>query len=73
MDYLDFDLEITPSRGRTYTVAVLRSPVGESRSTLRLPFDRRGLQLRMLAIENTLLRFERRLPPGSSTEPLQEP
>jgi len=56
VEYVDFELEISAGRGRTYPVAVLRSPAGEPRATLKLPFDQRGLQLRLLALENALLR-----------------
>jgi hypothetical protein len=59
LEYIDFELEVGPGskgRRRTYPLAVLRSPAGEPRGSLKLPFDERGLRLRVLALENALLR-----------------
>jgi hypothetical protein len=39
IEYEDFSVKIEPLRGDTYPVIVLRSPAGEGRSALRLPFD----------------------------------
>ena len=35
--YLDFELQIGPRDGDTYSVAVLRSPAGEARERMRFP------------------------------------
>ena len=48
MDYLDFDLEIGEGAGREYPVAVLRSPAGEARATMRFPYDELALENRLL-------------------------
>jgi len=44
--YLDFELEIGPGSGRDYPVAVIRSPAGEARETMRFPFDDLALESR---------------------------
>jgi hypothetical protein len=44
MRYLDFDLEISPGNGRNSPVAVLNSPAGEARATMRFPFTSQQLQ-----------------------------
>jgi Tol biopolymer transport system component len=57
LDYLDFEIEIGPSPGgQTYPVAVLRSPAGEARDTMRFPFDRLALNNQLLSLQNALLR-----------------
>lgn len=38
IEYEDFSLKIEPKRGEVYPVIVLRSPAGEGRSSLTLPF-----------------------------------
>ena len=53
---LDFELEIRARVGREYDVAVLRSPAGEARTTMRFPFDELALQVRLQALEIALLR-----------------
>lgn len=53
---LDFELEIRSEGGRDYQVAVLRSPAGEARATMRFPFDELALQIRLQALEIALLR-----------------
>ena len=55
-NYLDFELEIEAVPGRSYAVRVLRSPAGEARGTLRLPFDDLKLENYLLALQNALLR-----------------
>jgi hypothetical protein len=55
-EYLDFELEIGPGRGRQYTVAVIRSPAGEARETMRFPFGELALQNRLQALQLALLR-----------------
>jgi outer membrane protein assembly factor BamD (BamD/ComL family) len=55
-DYLDFELEIGLGRGREYEVAVLDSPAGEARATMRFPLDDLELENRLLALQNALLR-----------------
>jgi hypothetical protein len=54
--YLDFDLEIGPGSGHEYPVAVVRSPAGEARETMRFPFDELDLENRLLKLQNALLR-----------------
>jgi len=39
MDYLDFEIEIGQGEGRDYPVAVIDSPAGEARGTMRFPYD----------------------------------
>ena len=56
MDYLDFELEILPGSGREYPVAVVRSPGGEARATMRFPFDGLALENKLLKLQNALLR-----------------
>jgi formylglycine-generating enzyme required for sulfatase activity len=56
LSYLDFELEIGEGKGLEYPVAVLRSPAGEARETMRFPLDELALQNRLLALENALLR-----------------
>jgi hypothetical protein len=56
MRYLDFELEIGLGSGREYPVAVVNSPAGEARETMRFPFDDLALQNHLLALENALLR-----------------
>src|SRR6266446_1062159 len=55
MQYLDFDLEIGPGRGRIYPIAV-RSPAGEARGTMRFPFDEVTLRDRLRDLQIALLR-----------------
>jgi tetratricopeptide (TPR) repeat protein len=54
-EYLDFELEIGPGRGRQYPVAVIRSPAGEARETMRFPFGELALQNRLQALKLALL------------------
>jgi len=56
VDYLDFELEVSPGQGREYPVAVIRSPAGESRETMRFPFDELALENRLQALQIALLR-----------------
>jgi len=56
MDYLDFELEIGHGSGREYPVAVIRSPAGEVRETMRFPFDELVLENRLQALQIALLR-----------------
>jgi formylglycine-generating enzyme required for sulfatase activity len=56
LTYLDFDLEIGSSQGREYPVAVLHSPAGEARETLRFPFDDLQLESRLKDLQIALLR-----------------
>lgn len=55
-DYLDFELEIGPGQGRDFPVAVLRSPAGETRSTMRPPFDELALERYQDKLQLALLR-----------------
>ena len=56
MEYLDFELEIGPGDAGEYPVAVIRSPAGEVRLTMRFPFDGPTLTNRLQALEIALLR-----------------
>ena len=56
MDYLDFDIEIGVGKGRTYPVALVRSPAGEAHETMRFPFDELALENQLLTLQNALLR-----------------
>jgi outer membrane protein assembly factor BamB len=56
MSYLDFELEIGPSEGGEYPVAVLHSPAGEVRAKMRFPFDGATLTNRLQALEIALLK-----------------
>jgi hypothetical protein len=56
LEYLDFELEISPGRGREYPVAVVRSPAGEARGTMRFPYDELALQNRLKDLQIALLR-----------------
>ncbi len=55
MQYLDFDLEIGPGHGRTYPVAVLRSPAGEAHGTLHFPFDATKLNEHLDQVQTALV------------------
>jgi hypothetical protein len=56
LSYLDFELEIDLGRGREYPVAVVRSPAGEARDTMRFPFDELALESRLKDLQIALLR-----------------
>jgi hypothetical protein len=56
LEYLDFELEISPGRGREYPVAVVRSPAGEARGTMHFPYDELMLQNRLKDLQIALLR-----------------
>ena len=56
MNYLDFELEISPGIGRDYAVTVVHSPAGEARATMRFPFDKLELENTLLKLQNALLR-----------------
>ena len=55
-EYLDFELEIGLGQGRDYPVAVLRSPAGEARATMHLPFDELALDRHLDKLQIALLR-----------------
>ena len=55
MQYLDFELEIERLSGQEYRV-VARSPAGEARATMRLPFDEMALKLLLKDVQIALLR-----------------
>lgn len=55
LTYLDFDVEIAPSDGQLYTVAV-RSRAGEVHQTVTFPFTDAELETHLLKVENALLR-----------------
>ena len=54
--YIDFELEIGASDGPEYPVTVVRSPAGEARTTLRLPFGELALEERLKDLQIALLR-----------------
>lgn len=56
MNYLDFELEIGLGAGREYPVAVVHSPAGKARATMRFPFDELALENRLKDLQIALLR-----------------
>ena len=56
MDYLDFEVEVSPGVGGEYEVTVLRSPAGEGTGSMRMPYDRLTLENRLQALQIALLR-----------------
>jgi hypothetical protein len=56
VDYLDFELRIEPLRGHNYSVAVVSSPAGEARETMRFPFSELQRGNRLQSLENALVR-----------------
>jgi WD40 repeat protein len=74
MDYLDFELEIVPGRGRNYPVTVVRSPAGEARETMRFPYSQAELDTRLESLENALFRASgrRRRIPSTREQPVHE-
>lgn len=56
VSYLDFEMEIAPGQGREYPVAVVKSPAGEARETMKFPFDELALENRLNALQIALLR-----------------
>lgn len=55
MNYLDFEIEISPGTGREYPVAIVRSPAGEARETMKFPFDELALKDRLQNLQIALL------------------
>jgi len=55
LNYRDFEIEIAPGQGNGYPVAVLRSPSGQARNTMHLPFDQRMLEQQLTALEKAVL------------------
>jgi formylglycine-generating enzyme required for sulfatase activity len=55
LNYLDFELEIGPGLGREYPVAIIHSPAGEARETMRFPFDELALESRLKDLQIALL------------------
>ncbi len=70
LDYLDFQIEIGPGSAEGYPLTV-RSPAGEVRRVLQLPFSGETLAFRLQGLENALLRssirHRRLLTPGDQT------
>ncbi len=54
--YLDFEVEIGRGLGQEYPMAVIRSPAGEARETMRFPFDELALENQLGALQIALLR-----------------
>lgn len=67
LEYLDFHIEIGPRSGEAFPLTV-RSPAGEVRQALRIPFNQETLAYRLQGLENALLRssirHRRLLTPG---------
>ncbi|MCP4363121.1 MAG: SUMF1/EgtB/PvdO family nonheme iron enzyme [Chloroflexi bacterium] len=55
MEYLDFEVEISPSNQGNYLVAVIRSPAGEARESIRFPSELQ-LESRLKDLKIALLR-----------------
>ena len=55
-EYLDFELEIGLGQGREYPVRVLRSPAGETSTTMQFPFDALALERQLDKLQIALLR-----------------
>jgi hypothetical protein len=55
VDYLDFDLEIGIGSGRSYPVAVIRSPAGEAHSTMTFPYEEQELKDYLEKVQNALV------------------
>ena len=55
-EYLDFELEIGLRQGREYPVKVLRSPAGETSTTMQFPFDTLALERQLDKLQIALLR-----------------
>lgn len=74
MEYLDFEIEIGPGVGRDYPLAVVRSPGGEARGSLRFPFDELALESRLKDLQIALLRSGggRRVVPTREEQNVQE-
>ena len=71
MEHLDFEVEVGAGSGADYPVAVLHSPAGEARATMRFPFDELELKNRLMAIQLALLssgRGTRRVTPEHESD-----
>jgi hypothetical protein len=55
VDYLDFEVEVSPGTSGEYRVSV-RSDYGDASGTMRFPFDTLALQNRLQALQIALLR-----------------
>jgi len=55
INYLDFDLRIGPGSAGLYPVWVLRSPAGETQSSMRFPFDGAALHTQLELWQSALL------------------
>jgi hypothetical protein len=53
--YLDFEVEVGVGVGRDYPVAVIHSPAGEARETMRFPYDELALENRLQSLQIALL------------------
>lgn len=54
MEYLDFELKIGAASQGSFPVEVLRSPAGEQRGTLTMPWNAQELPLRVAAVERAV-------------------
>lgn len=68
MEYLDFELEIGSGNGNDYPVAVIRSPVGEARTTMHFPFDKSALDSQLSTLQNALFNSSALDAPALSTD-----
>ena len=55
LHYRDFEIEIGPGVAGRYPVAVLDSPSGQGRSTMKSPWDSAGLETQLAALEEAVL------------------
>ncbi len=56
IDYLDFEIEIGKGSDRDYQVAVIHSPAGEARGTMRFPYEKPAGDNPLQDLEVALLR-----------------
>lgn len=56
MDYLDFELHISPGSGRQYPVTLVKSPAGVASGTLQFPFDTLALEHQLRGLELAVLK-----------------
>lgn len=56
MDYLDFELRISPGSGRQYAVSLVKSPAGVASGTLQFPYDTIALEHQLRGLELAVLK-----------------
>jgi conflict system STAND superfamily ATPase/CHAT domain-containing protein len=72
IDYLDFELEVAPAVDGEYPLRV-RSRAGETRGSMRLPFDRGTLDDRLRAVQARLIEAPTPARGGGAQRPATEP